>query len=58
MTLIVVLVSTFVVADDAERPNVLFIMVDDLRPELGAYDHHVVKTPNIDEFSSLSLIHI
>ena len=52
MTLIVVLVSTFVVADDSERPNVLFIMVDDLRPELGAYDHHVVKTPNIDEFSS------
>ena len=52
MTLIVVLVSTFVFADDSERPNVLFIMVDDLRPELGAYDHHVVKTPNIDEFSS------
>ena len=28
--------------------NVLFIAVDDLRPELGCYDVPIIKTPNID----------
>ncbi len=30
------------------RPNVLFLMVDDLRPELGCYGNRQVKTPNVD----------
>ena len=29
-------------------PNILFIPVDDLRPELGAYGDEFIKTPNID----------
>lgn len=36
----------------AERPNVLFIMVDDLRPELGCYGQTSVKSPNIDALSA------
>jgi len=32
-----------------ERPNILFIMTDQMTPFLtGAYGHKVVKTPNID----------
>ena len=30
------------------RPNVLFLISDDLRPELAAYGHPTVRTPNID----------
>ncbi len=35
-------------AQPSERLNVLFIMSDDLRPELASYGHPIVKTPNID----------
>lgn len=36
---------------DRNRPNVLFVSVDDLRPEIGCYGNQEIKTPNFDEFS-------
>jgi len=36
---------------DATPKNVLFISVDDLRPELGCYGNPKIKTPNIDQIS-------
>lgn len=33
------------------KPNVLLIVVDDLRDTLGCYGHTVVKTPHIDRFA-------
>ncbi len=36
-----------------EKPvNVLLLFVDDLRPELGCYDHPLVKSPNIDRLAA------
>lgn len=34
------------------KPNVLFIIVDDLRPELGCYEKGDIKSPNIDRLAS------
>ncbi len=36
----------------ADRPNVLFIAVDDLRPEFGCYGNKIVKTPNLDRLAA------
>lgn len=36
----------------AERPNVLLILVDDLKPALGCYGDTVARTPNIDALAS------
>lgn len=38
------------------RPNILFIPVDDLRPELGCYGNQIIKTPNIDRLASNGMI--
>ena len=35
----------------ADRPNVVFIAVDDLRPEFGAYGADHVKSPNLDRLA-------
>ena len=39
----------------AERPNILFIAIDDLRPELGCYGAPQVKTPHIDKLAASGL---
>ena len=36
----------------AEKPNILFIVIDDLRPEIGAYGVERAKTPNMDRLAA------
>ena len=44
--------SSLSVFSQTEKMNVLFLMADDMRPELGCYGVKEVKTPNIDRFAS------
>ena len=34
-----------------EKPNILYIAVDDLKPIIGAYGNKMIKTPNIDRLA-------
>lgn len=34
-----------------KRPNILFVSIDDLGPNLGAYDNQIIVSPNIDAFA-------
>ena len=44
-------------ADSApKKPNILFIAVDDLRPELGCYGKDYIKSPNIDRLARAGLV--
>ena len=39
-------------AANAGKPNILFIAIDDLRPELGCYGSPIVKSPNLDRLAA------
>jgi iduronate 2-sulfatase len=49
--------ATFAIGKGAQRkrPNVLFIGVDDLRPQLGCYGQTHIQSPNIDRLASEGL---
>ena len=40
----------------ADRPNILFIAIDDLRPEIGAYGASYIKSPNMDRLAKSGMV--
>lgn len=38
------------------HPSVLFLMVDDLRPNLGAYGHDFMRTPHMDALAASGML--
>ena len=54
LRLLIVLLASGL-ARAAERPNILFIAVDDLRPEFGAYGASYIKSPNLDRIAKAGI---
>ncbi|MGI9472636.1 MAG: sulfatase-like hydrolase/transferase, partial [Rubripirellula sp.] len=51
-SLLAALVLCFSAAQASERPNVLLILVDDLKPSFGAYGDDWVHSPNLDRLAA------
>ena len=43
-------------AQKTAKPNILFIAVDDFKPEIGAYGNTLIKTPNIDRLAKMATV--
>jgi arylsulfatase A-like enzyme len=54
--LVLLLLLPCLLASAETRPNVLFIAIDDLRPELGCYGSDVAITPQLDKLAERSLL--
>jgi len=42
--------------NNGQNPNVLFICIDDLRPELGCYGNDYIHSPNIDKLAETGAV--
>lgn len=59
LKLIILLVGLIVqtgVSQEESRPNVLLIMVDDLKPTLGVYGDSIAVSPHVDELGREGLV--
>ena len=43
-------------AQKSAKPNVLFIAIDDLKPDMGCCGNKMVKTPNIDRLAKMGTV--
>jgi iduronate 2-sulfatase len=57
ITLLLLLLTSIIAGrTEAARPNILFIAIDDLRPELGCYGSTIAKSPHLDKLAAEGLL--
>ena len=50
-----VLPLVIAIATSMTQPNILYLMADDMRPQLGCYGHEFMKTTNLDHLAATGL---
>jgi arylsulfatase A-like enzyme len=55
-TILAALASSVLFLQASAKPNILFIAVDDLKPDLGCYGKAIVKTPNFDRLAAMGVV--
>jgi len=53
---IFICLGAFAQVNAQDKPNILFIAFDDLRPLIGAYGEPEPKTPNLDAFAKEAVL--
>ncbi|VGO21732.1 sulfatase [Pontiella sulfatireligans] len=56
LTYLVVVLLLACSCQSKQKPNILFLAVDDLRPELGCYGSPIAVTPNMDKLAADGLL--
>ena len=56
LVVVVLMASAGLVRAESSRPNVLFIAVDDLRPELACYGKQHIHSPSIDRLAASGVL--
>ncbi|MFT4690734.1 MAG: sulfatase [Verrucomicrobiia bacterium] len=51
-----VIAQLLVQSNAATKPNIIFIAIDDLRPELGCYGSPIAKSPNLDQLAAEGML--
>ena len=55
-TILTAFLLTLPTLQAATKPNILFISVDDLRPQLGCYGDKLIQSPNIDRIAARGIV--
>jgi len=51
-----ILIFPFLIYGESTRPNILFLSIDDLRPELNCYGIDYIHSPHIDKLASEGIL--
>src|SRR5690606_6372318 len=56
LVLLCLLTQGIYAQNNASKPNILFILVDDLKPNLGIYGDTTAQSPNIDQLGREGMV--
>ena len=54
LAMLILLTGSMFGQSNSNKPHILFIAVDDLRPELGCYGNTQIVSPNIDRLAAVA----
>lgn len=56
LSILLIFTTSLISAQNKQKPNVLFIAIDDLRPELNCYGASYIHSPNFDRLAEMGVV--